>query len=242
MLSSCGTSLDYTDLDETGSQVQTQDTTITDVETTLEDIPTSIATTTVTETSIPPNSNEIVLSESSVTEPVTTTEATTNILSSYGDEKQLISLATSLHQVACEMAWNYYNGSPYSLNYDTFIEDDYGGIYFLIDDSSIKTLDDVHEDWFEIFSSTTNPKDFDGHFIEKNEKVYVNDGTRGADIYYKNTEITEITSIVGNEVTFKAVSHFVNPEDNSAMDDETYDFSIILEDGSYHVGKFTLPY
>jgi len=235
MLYGCGTSLDYADLDET----QTQEVTTTEAETFFEDN-TSIATTKVTETSIPPNSNEIVISESSKESTLVTT--TTNILSPYGDETQLISLATSLHQVACEMAWNYYNGSPYALNYDTFIEDSYGGVYFLIDDNSITSLDDVHDDWYEIFSSTNDPGDFDGHFIEKDEKVYVNDGTRGANIYYKNTEITEITSIVNNEVTFKAVSHYVNPDDNSAMDDEVYEFSIILEDGSYHIGTFTLPY
>ena len=78
----------------------------------------------------------------------------------------------------------------------------------------------------------------------KNDGVYVNDGTRGADVYYKDTELTEITSILGDgeEVTFKAVSHYVSPDDNSPMEDKVNDFSIVVEDGSYHVKKFTLPY
>lgn len=240
MLSSCGTNLDHVDIGDTKTQDTTTEfqTTQTSKETTIET--TSSIVTTIT--SVTKNTNELVISESSST---TATEATTtNILSNYGNDEHLISLATSLYNIACEMAWNYYNGSPYSLDYDTFIEDDYGGIYFLINEDSINSLDDVHNDWYKIFSSKENPADFEGHFIEKDGQVYVNDGTRGADIYYKNTEITEITSILGDgeEVTFKAISHYADPEDNSPLEDKVDEFSIILEDGSYHVGKFTLPY
>lgn len=243
ILSGCGKNLDFVDISDTTIQDTTTKlpTTTSLVETTL-DTTTSISNVVTATTSMIQNPNEIVLSESS---SATTTEATTtNILSNYGNDEHLISLATSLYNIACEMAWNYYNGSPYSLDYDTYIEDDYGGVYFLIDDDRIKSLDDVHSDWYEIFSSEENPKDFDGHFIEKNDGVYVNDGTRGADVYYKDTELTEITSILGDgeEVTFKAVSHYVSPDDNSPMEDKVYDFSIVVEDGSYHVKKFTLPY
>lgn len=243
MLSGCGKNLDFVDINDTTIQDTTTElqTTTSLVETTL-DTTTSTSNVVTTITSATQNPNEIVLSESS---SATTTEATTtNILSNYGNDEHLISLATSLYNIACEMAWNYYNGSPYSLDYNTYIEDDYGGVYFLINDDRIKSLDDVHNDWYEIFSFEENPKDFNGHFIEKNDGVYVNDGTRGADVYYKDTELTEITSILGDgeEVTFKAVSHYVSPDDNSPMEDKVNDFSIVVEDGSYHVKKFTLPY
>ncbi|MCC8069038.1 MAG: hypothetical protein LIO71_04730 [Ruminococcus sp.] len=239
MLSGCVTSLD------SHNDTETQTENVTELEIIETSIETYLSTTTptTTVTSVTESSSESVTSESS---SATTTEVTTttNILSNYGDDEHLISLATSLYNIACEMAWNYYNGSPYSLDYDSSIEDEYGGIYFLIDDENIHSLEDVHEDWFEIFSSQEDPSDFDGHFIEKDGKVYVNDGTRGADVYYKDTEITEITSILGDgqEVTFNAVSHYIDPEDNSPMEDEIDEFSIILEDGSYHVGKFKLPY
>lgn len=246
LLSGCGQSLDYTHLEDTNTDITTTETTTSVIEDVTESTEYPVdSTTVIVATSIPPNDNVIVLTDTSVTTIATTTETTlvttTNILSNYGDEKQLINLASSLYSVACEMYWNYYYGSPYPLDYDEYIEDNNGIIYFLVDDNNIQSIEDVYNHWNEIFSSK-NSNDFDDRFYEKNGKVYINDGSRGANIFYIDTEITEIVSINDNEVTFNAVSHYVNPEDNSPMEDESHEFSIILEENSYHVGKFTLPY
>lgn len=246
LLSSCGQSLDYTNLNDTNTNDTTTETTTLETESFIESTEyTSNDITTMVTTSIVPNDNVIVLTDTSITTIATTIETTpvttTNILSNYGDEKQLIDLASSLYTVACEMYWNYYYGSPYPLDYDEYIEDDNGIIYFLIDDSSIQSIQDVLDHWNEIFSSN-NDSNFDDRFFEQNGKVYINDGSRGANIFYTDTEITEILSINDDEITFNAVSHYKNPEDNSPMEDESHEFSIILEGNSYHVGKFTLPY
>lgn len=179
-----------------------------------------------------------------VTTTQTTTITTTTAPAMGFDDNQLLLLAQNLHDVACEMAWNYYSGTPYALDYDFSVQDEYGNTYFLVEDSNITSIDDIKEDWLEIFSDKYYTTDFGNRFLEKDGKVYVNDGSRGADIYYSNTEITGITSKSedGTEVFFKAVSHYVDPNDNTLMEDKVNEFSIILEDGSYHVGKFTLPY
>lgn len=240
------------------------DTTITlDTDTTYEYVETdstdldvndsTTATTNVSQTTIPYNDKTIVLSDVTIATTVTTvttlptdttTEATTttHILSSYGDDEQLITLATSLYRVACEMYWNYYYDSPYSIDYDQETTDDQGNTFFAISDPSISSLEDVRNDWYTVFSTTTDPQDFNGHFLERDSKVYINDGARGSDIYYSDTEITGIVSSNDDQVTFTAVSHYVDPNDGSILPDVTDEFSIILEDGSYHVGKFTLPY
>lgn len=259
LFTGCGTNLDYVSIDDTTTQTnlenldvttapteQSMDTVL-DTATAYDDLDSSLlettsdGSTTETVTDVEYNSNTIVLSEVTI---ATTTEdtTTTHILSSYGDDEQLITLATSLYNVACEMYWNYYYGSPYPIDYDQSIEDSNGNTFFLVDDTAITSLEDVRNSWYDVFSTTTDPQDFNGHFIEKDSRVYVNDGDRGSDIYYSNTELTSIISTVGDEVTFSAVSHYVDPDDGSFVEDTTDDFSIILENNSYHVGKFTLPY
>jgi hypothetical protein len=257
----CGTSLEnlsYTNSNDTTTQTDLEnysvntdinyseqntdtilDTNITDGLESYGDDTTSDDTTT---TDVSYNDNTIVLEEVTTATEESTEATTTHILSSYGDEEQLITLATSLYNVACEMYWNYYYSSPYPIDYDQSIEDSNGLTFFLIDDSSITSLEDIRNDWFDVFSTTTNPQDFDGHFIERDGRVYVNGGDRGGNIYYSNTEFTGIVSTVGDEVTFSTVSHYIDPNDGSFVEDITSEFSIILEDNSYHVGKFTLPY
>jgi hypothetical protein len=254
VFSGCGESLNFTSLDGSTSveeptvttvetQVASEVTSPTEAEQTYFDTPSTIISL-AEETSAESIANTIVFEETTVP-PVTTTvevtTTTTNILSAYGGEEELLALASSLYGVACDMYWNYYVGSPYPLDYDDSIETDFGTL-FAVDDDDIKTLDDVKQHWYEVFTSTIDPEDFDGSFAEKNGKLYSSDSDRGSNIYYESTDITEIVSIVDDEITFNAVSHYADPEDGSEAYDETNEFSIILEDGAFHVGKFTLPY
>jgi hypothetical protein len=246
VLTGCGDSLNFSSLEDSTVET-TVETTETAEVTNVTEEPTYFDTpsTTIsveTQTAVESNANTIVIEETTIPPVTTTVEVTTtNILSAYGDEEQLLELATSLYSVACDMYWNYYVGSPYPLDYDDSIQTDYGTL-FAVDDDDIKTLDDVKQHWFEVFTSSVDPEDFDGSFAERNGKLYSSDGDRGSNIYYDSTEVTEIVSIVDNEITFNAVSHYVDPNGNADGYDETDEFSIILEDGAYHVGKFTLPY
>lgn len=189
---------------------------------------------------------ETTVSDVTTTDVTTSTETvTTTTAPVMGfDDEELLVLAKSLYDVACEMAWNYYCDCPYTLDYDSTVKDTYGNTYYLISDTSITSIEDIKEDWLEVFSSKYYPTDFGNRFIESGGRVYANDASRGGDISYSSTDISEITSKSedGTEVFFNAVSHYVDPNDNSPMDDQIEEFSIILEDGSYHVGKFTLPY
>lgn len=242
-LSGCGKDLDYVSLDTT-TTTATLETEYTSCDTSVE--PTQTPTTDASETALEVSDTTTVTESSTVTTVATTVETTaattTNILSSYGSDAQLIELANALYLVACETYWNYYDGTPYPLDYDEYVEVDAGTYYFLVDDESVTSLEDVQNHWFEIFSSDSDPGDFDGRFIERDGRVYASDGGRGANVFYTDTEVTEIVSVDDGEVTFRAVSHYANPEDGSSMDDEEDEFSIVLEDGAYHVGAFTLPY
>lgn len=244
LLTSCGTKLDNSKIGL--SEVDTQETTSTNITDATE-----ISIDTIGNSSIETTTENIIFTtieqtntQATTTEETTNTTLETTTLSLGFDDEQLIQLANSLHEVACEMAWNYFNSSPYPMDYNNYIQDEYGNMYFLINDNSITSIDDVKKDWLEIFSNKYNEIDFGNHFVENDGKVYVHDGSRGADITYSNTEITEISSKSSDqtEVFFKAVSHYVDPADNSELEDQIYDFSIILENGSYHVGQFTLPY
>lgn len=248
-LSGCGSSLNFTSLDDTAIETTLETTQATEVTSVTEEVSyfdtpsTTISVAEETSVGIDNNANTIVFEETTEPPVVTTTAevTTTNILSAYGGEEELLALASSLYSVACDMYWNYYIGSPYPLDYEDSIQTDYG-MLFAVEDENIKTLDDVKQHWFEVFTSSVDPGDFDGSFAERDGKLYSSDGDRGGNIYYDSTDITEIVSIVDDEITFNAVSHYVNPDDSSDTYDETCEFSIILEDGSFHVGKFTLPY
>lgn len=242
LLCSCGTSIENAQLQNTEITTQETPSETSAVETQVTTTA-PITTTVVTTTTTAPVTTTTV---TTTTAPVTTTTITTTTTPQplgFADD-DLISLAKSLHDVACEMAWNYYHGTPYVLDYDNYTQDEYGNTYFLVEDENITSLEDVKNDWLEIFSSKYNEPDFGNKFLEKDNRVYVNDGSRGADIYYDHTDITELvsTSEDGKEVFFKAVSQYVDPNDNSITETKTDEFSIILEDGSYHVGKFTLPF
>lgn len=247
ILYGCGTNIENAQLSETTLENVTE---VTILEATKEyTTPTELTQEALSTTD--PTETELDTSTAETTTPTTTFTTTLDIAITTTtapvmgfDDDQLLELAQNLHDVACEMAWNYYNGTAYNLDYDSIIQDEYGNTYFLIEDDSINSLDDIKEDWLGIFSNKYYPTDFGNKFLEYDGKVYCNDGSRGADIYYDSTEITEITSKSedGTEVFFNAVSHYVDPNDNSPMEDKVDEFSIILEDGSYHVGKFTLPY
>lgn len=235
LLTSCGNSLENLSYDQLPN-VGTSETVGTSIGTsevyTTNTIDNTITTTAETDTT------------TTTTAPIqTTTQETSTTPLSYGfDDEQLLTLAQSLHTIACEMYWNYYYGSPYSVDYSNYIEDSVGTMYFLIDDENINSLEDVQNDWYEIFSKRNLVTDFDGHYIEQDGKVYINEASKGADVYYTNTEISEISSRTEDEIYFNAVSHYTDPADNTIQEDQTYKFSIVLEDGSYHVGEFTLPY
>lgn len=253
LLYGCGTNIENTQLPNNNLDNVTQETTSESF------IESTNATIDVTQYSFNEENTSIETQLTSIDDTVstqTTTNITTTDVTSIStittttppamgfNDSELLVLAQSLYDVACEMAWNYYSSTPYNLDYDNFITDDYNNKYYLVADEEITSLDDVKNDWLTVFSTKYYDANFGNRFLESNDRVYVNGAEGIADMYYNFTEITEITSKSddGTEVFFKAVSHYVDFNDNSPMDDKIDEFSIILEDGSYHVGEFTLPY
>lgn len=253
ILYGCGTNIENTQLQPNVSESITQETTSesltensideTSIQTTslLQELSTQ---TSIDTTSITTNITTTLENTSITTTPITTTITTTNVTAMGFNDNELIGLAQSLYEVAEEMVWKYFYDTPYPLDYDNSIQDDHGNIYYMIDDENITSMEDIENDWLTIFSNKYHEMDFGNRFLEQNNRVYVNDAPRNSSIYYDYTEITEVTSKSndGKEVFFKAVSHYIDPYNNTPMDDQVNEFSIVLEDDSYHVGKFTSPY
>ena len=123
-------------------------------------------------------------------------------------------------------------GCPYQLDYD----DTFGEAVRVTD---INSLSEITDEYCKIFVGDGSVL-FEKYF-EKDGKVYCYDGGRGADIYYKGTELILVSSDE-NSASFTAVSHYADPETGEPMDSKSYDFKMIKEDGVWKTSVFTLPY
>lgn len=159
------------------------------------------------------------------------------------DEEILIAAAQALFESACTTQWNFTVGCPYETDPDDFIETDFNWCFYRIVDSSITSLSDVENDYYKVFSRRY-PNNLSEIFIDGDGSVYALNATRGADIFYTGSEITEIQSNNGNEIFFTVENHYSGTDiDGSAPYTTTDTFSIVIEsDGSWHAGQFRLPY
>lgn len=156
----------------------------------------------------------------------------TNFGSYSNDEEDITQTAAELHQKSCETQWKYLFGCPYQLDYD-----DMSGEAVRITD--VNSLSEIIDEYCKVFAgdgSVLNEK-----YFEKDGKVYCYDGSRGANIYYKGTELILVSSDESSAL-FTAASHYADPETDDPMDSKSYDFKMIKEDGVWKTAVFTLPY
>lgn len=159
------------------------------------------------------------------------------------EEELLIDEAQKLFDKACETNWSFHVGSPYNLDYNTYIENNFGWQYYLVTDSGINSIADVEADYFKVFSSSYG-SDLAEIYMEKDGRVYALDGARGADIFYVDSAVVGIKSRSDSEIVF-TVENYYNGDDFTGAGDitETDEFSVVIEsDGSWRAGKFSLPY
>lgn len=162
---------------------------------------------------------------------------------SENESKTLLEKAQELFETACKTSWDFHVGCPYTLDYNTYIENEFGWQFFLITDGTISSLADVEADYFKVFSSSYG-SDLSEIFIERDGKVYALDGERGADIYYKGSKVTAVKEQSDSEIFFTVENYYSGDDFTGERDiTETAEFSAVIEaDGTWRAGQFILPY
>ena len=158
------------------------------------------------------------------------------------DDSELISAGQILYEKACETDFRYHVGCPYNLDYNTYIENEYGWPYYLVTDEGYTSIADVEKDYYKIFAEESG-NDLSEIYMEQDGRVYALDGARGANIFYESSEVTGIIERTDNKIVFSVDNHYTgddrNPENSLT---ETEQFSVIIHDGEWRVGEFYLPY
>ena len=158
-------------------------------------------------------------------------------------DDELMNAAQTLYENACRVNWNYHVGCPYSLDYESYVENELGWQFFLITTEGVNSIADVEADYFKVFSEKYG-SDLSELYMESDGRVYAFDGARGMDIYYEGSEIKSIKERTDGEIVFE-VEHTYSGSDFSGegRHTETSEFSaVISEDGTWRAGLFTLPY
>lgn len=151
------------------------------------------------------------------------------------ESEDIEAIGNALFEKSCQITWNMLIGCPYNLDYDTMTNS--GAV--LIDDPAVTGLEDIINDYCQIFASPDGGL-YDKYFESENG-VYCFDGGRGADRSYTDTKL-ELVSQSDTEAVFNAVSHFKDPDTEESKDDETNIFVIVKSDGVWKTKTFTLPY
>lgn len=136
---------------------------------------------------------------------------------------------------------------PDDVDGERFIEAN-DSIYALVKDENVKSIDDVIAGYHRLFSDKY-PYDFrlddEFYYTEYNGRMYfsVYAGQRGSNIDYDDSEIASYDGRDGNEMHFTVHDNY----DATKLGGEAYtknnEFTMVLgDDGTWRIGKFTLPY
>lgn len=159
------------------------------------------------------------------------------------NDKLIISAAQALFESACRTQWSFTVGCPYTLDMGSVIQNDFGWNYYKITDENIKSITDVENDYYNVFSNHYPNEDLKVLYIEHNGNVYAFNGQREMNIYYSVSRIKEIQSRTDDEIFFTVENQFegtdMNP-DEPYSEEET--FSVIIEGDKWKAGQFRLPY
>ena len=159
------------------------------------------------------------------------------------NEDTLIAAAQMLFKTACNTEWEFKFGEPFTIDSESFIENDFGWKFYRVTTLGISSLADVENEYNKVFSSKY-PNDLGESFIEKDGAVYALFGKRGKDIFYSASKVTAVTSITEDEIFFTVTNYYDGSDTDSSTPctKETEFSAVIDENGTWHVGKFTLPY
>lgn len=158
------------------------------------------------------------------------------------DDSVLISAAQALFRSACNTNWSYFVGCPYSIDTESYVENEFGWQYYLINDGVTSSLADVKSDYNRVFSSRY-PDNLDEVYCDGESGVYALGGSRGMDIFYDYSEVASLDSINGDELYFTVNNHYTGTYESDEPYYESVTFSVVVgDDGIWRAGQFTLPY
>ena len=158
------------------------------------------------------------------------------------DDSVLISAAQALFRSACNTNWSYFVGCPYSIDTESYVENEFGWQYYLINDGVTSSLADVKSDYNRVFSSRY-PDNLDEVYCDGENGVYALGGSRGMDIFYDYSEVASLDSINGDELYFTVNNHYTGTYESDEPYYESVTFSVVVgDDGIWRAGQFTLPY
>ena len=157
-------------------------------------------------------------------------------------DEELIAAALALFQSACKTEWDYTVGSPYELDMNRTVQNQFGWDCYLVISEGVNSLEDVRADYHKIFSENYTDT-LDEVFTEKNGHVYCLNGSRGADIFYNKSVITSVNSRSESEISFTVTNYFSGDDFGNEAYTMDEDFVISIDsDGVWRVSRFRLPY
>ena len=151
---------------------------------------------------------------------------------SESDKSDLDQTASELYKACCETTWNMLVNIGYELDYS----DMNGDAPRVVGYDSIAQLESEYAQYFTDVSSDISSK-----YFEADGKLYCHDTGRGADIYYKSTELM-LESADSENAVFTAVSYYADPDTGEPMDKKVHTFKMTLTDNGWKASDFTLPY
>ena len=140
--------------------------------------------------------------------------------------------AEELYQKSCDTFWGTLINCTYQLD-----ENDQSGEGIRVAD--LDSLEALKEKYTEVFAEP-DPT-IDEKYFEENGKLYCRDGARGANIYYRSTELipVKVTDFIAE---YTAVSYYSDPDTNEPMDKQSYSFKMVDLGDGWRTAEFTLPY
>ncbi len=158
------------------------------------------------------------------------------------DDSEIISAGQKLYENACETEFRYHVGCPYNLDYNNYIENQYGWPYYLVTDEGYTSIADVEKDYYKIFAEERG-NDLSEIYMEQDGKLYALDGARGANVFYESSEVTGIIEKTDDKIVFSVDNHYTGDDRNPETPViETEQFSVIIKNGEWRVAEFYLPY
>lgn len=157
-------------------------------------------------------------------------------------DEELIAAALALFKSACETEWDYTVGSPYELDMNQTVQNQFGWDCYLVTTEGINSLDDVRADYHKVFSENY-ADNLDEVFTEANGHVYCLNGARGADVFYEKFVITSINSRSESEIAFTVQNSYSGDDFGGEAYVSKDEFVISIDsDGAWRVAKFKMPY
>ena len=157
------------------------------------------------------------------------------------DDATLIAAAQKLFESACRTQWDFCNDCPYDLDYNDYIENEFGWIYYRVADENITSADDILKDYHKVFSERY-PAPEPADYIEQNGSIYIMPSGRGQHLYYSASKITGITSRTDDEIFFSVENYYDRTDTSDEPYSESAVFSAVIDGDKLFAGQFTLPF